>query len=463
MVRRMMANTAERAAADGTAQAPSRRRSRSALWITLLPWLLGACTLDTTPQPLADGLARRNVVATQPPGDRPAPAEAPPPSPAIDAAGEGGDQDPPMSPRQAPTDPVAPPGDGPAMDVPELTDDLLPDEDIERLEGVSCQAEGVWAIRATVDAAWGGRTGGLAALTDDGRGDIVVHMMGSIERIDGQGNFIGNVRICGTTLPPFYSTTLCESYQPTFPVEVWESSQMPVLPLTGHVECNHPGCAIRFNPSTGLLGVQLKQPLSPWPLASDTTSIVCPAGEGEDCFPDHDDNDYPGITVKLLTDGIAPKEPGGLCFNGYAYRPPPLREDIAVITGGVRRADRLHLGTRTTLGGIGLLTDCEHGHGGGIAEGFASRAIGCLAAPGSYDAGSGKGPAGKNDDCDEEQRQFVDENLPEYHLLSAGERPAASLDLKNDAPSPGPQFAVVRMGGLDEEFTCAEVRSARFE
>src|SRR5436190_17212577 len=42
---------------------------------------------------------------------------------------------------------------------------------------VECDVPGVYGIRSTVDVSWGGRSGGLVGLTDDGRDTIVIHLL----------------------------------------------------------------------------------------------------------------------------------------------------------------------------------------------------------------------------------------------------------------------------------------------
>lgn len=343
-----------------------------------------------------------------------------------------------------------------------LTTDLLTDTDSLTIDGsVVCERRGTWAIEMVVEAAWGGQVGGLAELTAPGRGDIIVHLLTTIENVAADGNFMGNLRVCNAELPPFYSPTLCESYQPIFPTAVWDSPRMPILGLTGNVACEHPGCVIEMNPTSGLLGVSLREPGRAWPGADETMQIGCGEGVGRECFPDHDNDGQPGITIDMVTTGVALGGPAGTCAMGYEVKPPPLEESVAAIFGGVRRADRLLLGTRTTLGAIGPLTDCSHIAGAGIAQGFASRAIGCKAAEGT--ARMGEAPAGPDDPCTESERMFIDENLPEYELLGKDERPREALDLPDMEPSPGPRFRAVRLGDVGISVTCEQVRTTDYD
>ncbi|MDH5671249.1 MAG: hypothetical protein OEZ06_03815 [Myxococcales bacterium] len=328
-------------------------------------------------------------------------------------------------------------------------------------DAVTCEISGTYAIRADVDVTWGGRTTGLAALTDDGRGPIRIEMMARIEASGSSGALQGVVLPCNVQLPPFYSTTLCESYAPVFPEAMWDSSQMPVVPLTGFAQCDHPGCILTIDAQTVLLGINLENPEAPWPTPQQTGSLTCSAGAGEQCFPDHDDNQMPGLSITLLGGGTAP---GPICPTNnvpYMFTGAPLSPNPFAIIGGARRTDHIMLGVRTKLGGASKLNpDCQTSIGAGIAEFVQSRAWGCMVQAGTFDLGGP--PAGPNEPCTAAQAAFVDENLPIYHILAAGEIPNPALMGIDTSPSIGPETRMVRLGDLDFPASCAEVRSAAF-
>ena len=54
----------------------------------------------------------------------------------------------------------------------------------------------------------------------------------------------------------------------------------------------------------------------------------------------------------------------------------------------------------------------------------------------------------------------MDANLPLYTILDVGEVPANNLDVPDESPSLGPQVSTVRLGGLNDDITCADVRAA---
>jgi hypothetical protein len=325
--------------------------------------------------------------------------------------------------------------------------------------GDVCELSGLYALRFSTDMTWGGRSGGLWDLTDDGRGRLSVDMLVTIESVDDTTlELRATGRPCSSALPPFYSSTLCESYAPVFPESIWDSSSMPELQLTGRAQCLEPGCVTSIDALTVLLGVELENPESPWPTAQQTASLECPSGEGAECFPDHDSDDKAGLSIELLTDGEVPSATN-TCRNGYERKGAPLSNSIAAIFDGVRRADRMQIGVRVKFGAAFTLDDkCEKAKGSGITEFVNSRSPGCMVQPGT--ANYGGQPAGANVACSAAERQFVDTNLPIYTVLDVGERPSSGLELADASPSTGTQVSLVRIADLGSDVTCEQVRTA---
>jgi hypothetical protein len=324
-----------------------------------------------------------------------------------------------------------------------------------------CDLRGVFALRAEVDLSWGGRSGGLWDLTDDGRGKLVIHMLANFDRVDASTLELGGmVKPCGVELPPFYSTTLCEAYQPLFPVAMWESSEMPTFPVTGHLSCLTPGCIASIEAQTVLLGIELENPEAPWPTAQQTPDLECASGSGMHCFPDHDGDDRPGLTVRVATQGML-NGGTGCSRNGYELNAAPLRSSVAAIFGGVRRTDRILLGVRMRIGGSVALAgeQCESGVGSGVAEFVNSRAWGCVAQRGSANYPNGD-PAGANEPCTSQEAAFMDANLPVYDILAVGQTPDEALELADTSASLGPRFSLVRLGASGATPSCADVRAA---
>ncbi len=331
--------------------------------------------------------------------------------------------------------------------------------------GMLCNPLGAYAVRIDSDVYWGARTEGLAALVDSGRGIIRVELLVRVPGVAADGTYLNSgARPCNVELPVFYTSLLCEAYASYFDVSIWESPLLPTFPVTGRFTCTDTSCEAAFHSETTLLGIDLDDPNGDWPTPDRSPYLTCPYGSNADCFPDHDANGHPGVTVRLRTDNAALPE---ICFLGgmpagpFTYRAAPLNSNPTAIFDGVRRTDRIHLGTRTRFGGLTAVSeDCNSGAGPAFAEYFETRAYGCGVEPGTADW---PGPvAGPDEPCDEAQRLFMDENLPLYFVLSPGEIPPAEFLVPDMAPSPGPRASIVRLGPPDGNYSCEQVRRAPY-
>lgn len=322
-----------------------------------------------------------------------------------------------------------------------------------------CDPRGYYALRVSVDAAWNGRSA-LAALTDDGRGEIDIYLLVRVDDVDAAtGELNPKVSVCGIDLPPFYSSTLCEAYQAIFPETIWESPSLPPLDVTGKYECAADGCVMSLWPSTYLFGLRLEDADDAWPTAQQTPYLSCPDLPDEDCFADDDADGEPGISIGIQTEGMA--ELAGAC-RSYPYRGTPLNDSIGALFGGVRRADRLQIGMRARVGGsVRFGEDCVSASGSAVVDYVNSRASGCYVQPGTFDLGSIVGPAGEDERCRDEEASFIDQSMPVYQVLGAGESPGESRTPRDDTPSSGPTVQVVR---FPIEFTpsCYDARRAPF-
>jgi hypothetical protein len=313
----------------------------------------------------------------------------------------------------------------------------------------TCDVTGIYGMRVTVDVAWGGRNTPLGYITDNGRGRVVVDMKLTIPQVNSDGTFQATVQPCNTVLPPFFSSVLCEVYQPIFPVQLWDSPTMPNIAAQGRYDCDRPGCAMHLMPTTQLIGVDLMDPNGLWPTATETQSIHCVAGSGASCFIDHDGDQHPGVSIEMITTGANPAN--NVCKAGYPFRDPPLTSDPSMILGGTAaRAQNIFLGTRVRIAGDGMISQgCGKRVGKGAAQGFDSRAIGCATQIGGST-------------CTSDQQMFMDQNMPVYYVLSEGQLPDAALDLPDKSPSTGTSFALVRLGDATTNVTCENVRNAQY-
>jgi hypothetical protein len=367
---------------------------------------------------------------------------------------------------------------------------LMCQSDMDIRTGMMCaeEAEGWFAIKIKVDVWWQG-----TPVRDPGRGDIDVYLLGKLEDVCNDGsNGRGTIKACGTVLPPFTSDVACDAFQIEFPNEIWESPMMPRFTTTGRTTAFEPGGILTLDSTLGLVGIDLMDATQNdpggFPTAADTGTFACEAGTGEQCFPDHDNDMHPGITIRLRNDAATYMGPygDGKCTNGteYKYRGSPTTADIGAGggAGGGIRAVKVRIGLRTKFGGAGAIgSDCMSGTGDSDAQYLDSRAWECEVDPATLPPGNPSDPLAPPRDprldsmdytCAINEAMFVDENVPAYQVLAKGAMPgdsmpplgwaAASRDIPKDA-SEGPRSAIVRLGSLtDAEPSCEMVRTAAF-
>jgi hypothetical protein len=329
------------------------------------------------------------------------------------------------------------------------------------MTGAMCadNANGVFAIKTVVDV-WWQDPDQVAPLIDAGRDKITVYLMGNLSGVCPDGsNGTGIMKGCGTELPPFKSDTNCDVFQIEFPHELWDKPTMPTFMTTGSTTGFNPGDILSIATATGLVGIDLTDPNGTWPTAVDNSMgrVTCAAGTSEQCFPDHDGDGKPGITVKMgkIGQNFSTGNCGGFFMLDFVYRGAPL-DAISALDDNSVRAETIYIGLRTRLGGGGAIgSDCSSGSGDSTAEFLDSRVIGCERTD--------------NQPCTLPQAQFVDGRAPFYNILLKDQAPppnvrtmgANSMPL-DPTPSAGPRSALVCLGDEGQTFPCADVRNAPF-
>jgi hypothetical protein len=334
------------------------------------------------------------------------------------------------------------------------------------------KAEGIYALKTVLDVWWHDEKNAASPIVNPGRGTITIYLMGDLGNVCDDGRGVGDMRACGAELPAFAADITCDAYQLEFDDATWDQPDMPHFTTTGSTDGFGVGDVLSIAQVAGLVGIKVD---GTFPTSADTGTFACEGGmhTGIDCFPDSDGDQHPGITVHLKTGGqFMPSGCGG-GSTPYTYRgsPTSLNPLAAGGSGAGVRALEVHVGLSTTLGGSGTIAaGCESGAGSADApeDAIKSRVASCKIDPASLGA---LDPAHPDNACTAAEAQFVDDNVPVYHVLQVGEMPPADglhwpaglagQTLPADA-SVGPLSSVVRLGDRGMNFTCADVRAAQF-
>jgi hypothetical protein len=294
-------------------------------------------------------------------------------------------------------------------------------------------------------------------LYDPGRGLISVFLKGELTDIceDGSGG-VGVIQTCGDQIPPLLVDATCKVIQIVFPDEMWEKPGMAKIMTTGSSTGFNPEDVLTFAKAAGVYGIELKDPTVKWPTYMETAGFACASGTGAKCFPDHDGDGNTGITVKLKQDGTPAPGRYTCPLGDRTYIPAPVDTLQAALDPGAGAVET-YIGLRSALAGGGKIgPDCKSGSGPAQADGFESRLIDCKLANGSK--------------CTVANANFVDQNLPNFHVLGVGQMPPANWKhpraeadaMLDRTPSKGPRGSLVRLGDPGTPTTCEQVRKAAF-
>ncbi len=347
--------------------------------------------------------------------------------------------------------------------------------------------EGYFAIKTVIDVWWE-----LAGTTDPGRGKVELFLLGELDSIrdDGRGN--SALKVCGLRLPPSTSDVWCYATQLELPDALWESPSLPRVMTTAHTSAFESGGVFAIEPAVSLLGLALpvESANDPTVFPAPDATVTCAAGEGEDCFPDHDDDGEPGVTIRVRNDGAiytytnaaeggVARNPedmnyGRASLNGREYDYAGLGlygPDYGAGAGGpgvtavdLRGGFRFGFGSSTEIN-----TDCASSAGNGINAMLNTRIVSCKVDPATYPTNFSY----PNDECPADRVATVDGNIPRYQILRANEQPPMLTRLPNGwafvgrdidrTPSLGPRSAIVRLNNASiDEPNCAQVRNATF-
>lgn len=305
-----------------------------------------------------------------------------------------------------------------------------------------CDGAGRYALKLSLDVAWDS----TASVIEAGRGRADLYALLNVEHVDPQTHAVSaSARVCGLDLPAFETAGGCASYQFRFDDALWDRSALPELQLSGTYACDTTNCNLQFDPASYAVGLHLDDPSAPLPDAGVTTGLQ---------FPDDDGDGQPGVTVDVVTQAST-QMGDSECSYPSAWMQPTAPATTPTMNQAQMPTWRSMLGARTQLmAAVGLGADCRVDRASGAVEELDLRAAGCGYQPGSD-------PNSANQMCAEEWRGAIDQSMPQYHVLAAGQTPGPSMTMRDGAPSLGTVAQAVKLdpGAMAG---CREVRATMF-
>ncbi|HEX7479144.1 MAG TPA: hypothetical protein VF331_15165 [Polyangiales bacterium] len=328
-------------------------------------------------------------------------------------------------------------------------------------------AEGIYAMKSELDVWWMDEVNPSQPLTDPGRGKLTIYFMAEITNMCTDGSDgLTTLHTCGNRLPPLLVDVVCKVIQIEFPDEMWDGPHMPRFSAHSTLSGFNPGDILSLEKVSSLLGIELTAPDAAWPSYKDTGSFPCTTGTGAGCFPDEDGDGQPGVTVHINPGGTYTGVTPYACGSGAAWQKSSAPLGLTEAAFNLAGAQTAYIGLRLVLGGESKLSsDCLSGVGGGSSSAnIPSRSIGCVRDDGMA--------------CTIAQQQFLDQNVPNFHLLQVGETPPPAPTWQHPRENPvlpgvpkvtldrstslGPRTSVVRIGNVGDPLLCADVRGANF-
>jgi hypothetical protein len=286
------------------------------------------------------------------------------------------------------------------------------------LGDASCNFNGTWGTRITIDVAWVPQ-GLSSAILSQGQGTITQWVKGSrVQTATAPLALSDTSVLCGIALPDFQATLLGlnQVYGVRFPDTLFDDGYIPPFAVNGALTRQASGgLAYSTTPTVVLLGVTMANPtMDPWPMTITT----------ED---DQDKDGNPGVTVGVAQ-GPLGTPAGGV--TTYSYIP----TDIPGPLQPIDLAKNLYLAIRQMTVATGTVEDCNT-----ISGTVTIPSIGSKAAIDSHVLGCTLVDGGQCTTGASSEASFVDNSQPIF------------------SPTGPTTFQSIR---IDAGATCADVRNA---
>jgi hypothetical protein len=307
------------------------------------------------------------------------------------------------------------------------------------------QRAGSYALRVELDVYTQTDASVVAAENDPGRGTATLLLRADIDEAQAV-----ELRLCGLDLPASYAYASSKVTQFWLPDEVWDRPSMPRWKSRLHTsrESSQLELALPL-----LLGVSLSEPGAAWPSYEQTLELDCGDGQrGKACFPDHDGDGQPGVSLHARAEGEPSDAPYPAC--GEWHHAAPSSDSAAWLSHAASEPERSFVGLRTALQLFLRPSDASgEGTGNAKAADIVTRVLDCQLAG--------------DEPCSERQAMVVDARSPIFHVLAEGETPPESFrdsrafidEALDRSASRGGQLAFTRLPDSSAA-TCAPVRAS---
>jgi hypothetical protein len=204
------------------------------------------------------------------------------------------------------------------------------------------------AIHIILDVTWAG-----SLATEKGVGKV--HLWNKATLNANGTALTGEARSCGTLLPDIVLSgagvivTGKSKVQIQIPFEAWDAPMIPKFAQTGTLAGWSVGSDVKMEPTVALVGLNMPDPMAPWPASYLDIMGV-----------DHDGDGAMGITGRGKNDAT------------YTYPPTGLGA-----FGSAPTADKVYIASRTVVQLTGKMTSCEEQAGTANAKFFDNHIIGC--------------------------------------------------------------------------------------
>jgi hypothetical protein len=257
------------------------------------------------------------------------------------------------------------------------------------------------------------------------------------------------LRLCGLTLPERYVYATSGVTQLSLQDDAWDQPSMPVW--SSRIQPASDG-QLELDAFPVLLGIALTEPGASWPSYERTLELECGMGKlGSACFPDHDGDGEPGLSLRTQSEGAVEDAPYPACDHWHYAA--PSAEPEPWLSGLGAEASRVFVGLRTAVQLFPRFDEtCTHGSGDVQAADIVTRVLDCELADGQR--------------CSARQATVLDARAPSFHVLAEGEVPPETFrdsrefvdEALDRSPSAGGKLTLQRLPDSAPE-TCVPVRS----